>query len=103
MYEPVISYKYVISGEKYISDKIYPIGPFRISIKYFSKKIINRYKINSKAEVYYNPLDPSESFLERKGLTLLFLVLIVSLCLEAFSIMLILRILDNRFGLIIWR
>jgi hypothetical protein len=99
-YKPNITYKYIIGKTEYFSNKVYPIDDFGISIKWFIKKIVNKYHKDQLVQIHYNPQRPGESFLERKGLSLLIIMFIFCFALFIPFVLVLLGIMDSSFKLI---
>lgn len=63
---PVVVYVYVVNGQSYQSQTIKAGEQFlNVRVSGQAQATVNRYPIGSTITVYYNPSNPSESFLER--------------------------------------
>jgi hypothetical protein len=87
LYEPRISYKYNIGTTEYSSSQINPSGWTRSSFPFIASKPVIKYPEGKYVQIYYNPSQPDESFLERKGLLpLLAGLLTFAMTLAAFAL-----------------
>ena len=77
-YFPIVRYRYKVNLVEYESDFIsrseasFAIGNYKVA-----KAKIDRYKLNSKVKVYYNPDNPQEAALEIKTSTSGMILLII--------------------------
>jgi hypothetical protein len=75
-YTPIVTYKYKVGNEEFVSDRIYPFSLFLASsFESISKKFIDKYSKNQVIKAYYNPANPYESYVERKGATPIIIIL----------------------------
>lgn len=67
-YRAKITYEYTVDGETYDNDNLYP-GPGYgySSAKDEQEEIVNEYPEGETVEAYYDPTDPSTSFLENES------------------------------------
>lgn len=67
-YIPRITYEYTVAGETYTNDNLYP-GPATSgsSDKNEQQKMVQQYPEGETVEAYYDPSDPSHSFLENES------------------------------------
>ncbi len=66
LYNPKIEYRYVINNKEYISQRIYFGSSTSSSFKKAkSIRIVEKYTKGQKVKVFYNPMNSSESILER--------------------------------------
>jgi len=100
IYTPKVQFKYSVKGVKYVSSELYPFGSIGVSVKRFSMRIVNRYKPGTEVSIYCNPNNPTDSFLERKGLTPLILGFLVGLLFLMVSVLLICGIIDDHFNVL---
>ena len=90
IYKFIFKYRYRIENAEYLSDSLYPFKFYVVtSFKSIASRVAERYKPGMRLEIFYNPSHPEKSFIERKGLTIILLVLIFfsamfSLMLSAF-------------------
>ena len=65
-YYPRISYKYVVAGKEYSSQRrsLINVGAGRF-LRAGLRKTVERYPVGSEVTVFYDPADPSEAILER--------------------------------------
>jgi len=63
VYDPVITYQYTVAGKTYSSNSlsVYQDGSNDESV---TQSIINKYPINGTIEIYYNPNNPAEAYIE---------------------------------------
>lgn len=68
IYIPKITYEYTAEGETYTNDSIYP-GPARSGSrsKENPREVLQQYPEGKTVDAYYDPSDPSLSFLENKS------------------------------------
>lgn len=61
---PVIAYRYQVNGQEYINDRFTqnPVGRRQQGAV---QKILNKYPSNSTIDIFYNPNNPSESFVQK--------------------------------------
>jgi hypothetical protein len=93
-YTPIVTYKYNVGIQEFVSDRIYPQNIFLASsFEAISRKLIDKYYVNQVIKIYYNPAAPSESYVERKGIipivTFLFISIFIFILLLLFIIGLI--------------
>lgn len=64
-YKPQVRYKYTVNGETFTGDRRAIVE----SLRYFditeAQKISKQFPLKSQVNVYYNPANPSEAFLDR--------------------------------------
>ncbi len=80
-YEPVIKYKYCVGTAEYYSNKIYPYDKFNVSsIEYRTVRLTDKYPKGKVLKIYYNPLQPQESYIENRGIfpIIVFLLMFIS-------------------------
>ena len=65
-FEPYVKYSYEAGGKNYTNDKLYTVNYLSEDEKY-SEKLIAPYKVGKSVTVYFNPLDPSDSVLEKRS------------------------------------
>ena len=65
-HEPDITYEYTVGGKKYKSDTVVIPCFGSIEGEEWAKEVVNAYKKGTKATAYYNPENPSDSFLLKK-------------------------------------
>ena len=77
-YHPYIAYSYTVNGVDYENDRL---SPRRVSDqdRSFHAETAARYPVGSHATAYYNPDDPADSLLERKGRLPLVVTLVASI------------------------
>ena len=81
LYEPGIKYKYTVGGAEYCSSNIYPYDKFNTStIKSYTVVLVNKYPEGKIFKIFYNPLQPQESYIVRKGIfpVIIFLLMFIS-------------------------
>lgn len=100
IYTPKVEFKYTLNGVTYVSSELYPVGSMGVSVKRFSMRIVNRYKPGTAVMVYVNPDNPTDSFLERKGVTASILAFLIGLLILMSSVMLICGIIDDHFNVL---
>lgn len=100
IYTPKVEFKYTLNGVTYVSCELYPVGSMGVSVKRFSTGIVNRYKPGTAVMVYVNPDNPTDSFLERKGITALILIFLIVSLMLMISVMLICGIIDDHFNVL---
>lgn len=66
-FKTLIEYKYKADDEEHISKRVFYGDTIGTSLPFKSKKLIKQYPIDSEVIVYYNPVNPKESVLQ-KGL-----------------------------------
>jgi hypothetical protein len=94
-YTPIVLYKYMVGGQKYISDKINPYEIFLASsFESISNKFIEKYYKNQIIKAYYNPVNPQESYIERKGIIPLVFFLIISIFFFIFIFLFIIGVIN---------
>lgn len=62
-YEPSIQYKYEINGKEYNSHQVTPLKKYGYN---WSKRVVMNYPVGKFVEAYYDPQNPSNSFLIKK-------------------------------------
>lgn len=69
-YVPEVTYEYTVNGETYVDDNLYP-GPATAgsSAEAEQREILNEYPEGATVEAYYDPTDPTVSFLENESRT----------------------------------
>lgn len=65
-YKPVVEYEFEINSKRYTGNKIFAGMGFRTSDKWSMKQIVEKYPENKIVEIFYNPNNPENSFLEKK-------------------------------------
>jgi hypothetical protein len=94
-YTPIISYKYFVGNQEYISDRIYPFNLFLASsFEPISKKLINKYYKNQVVKAFYNPANPGHSYLECKGATPLIILIFISLIIFIFIFLIMIGVIN---------
>ncbi len=74
-YYPVIKYRYTVNGKEYTSDRIFLT---KLASDYNTVKgIVEKYPLNKKVKVYYNPFNPKEAVLKRNFHTGMFIQMLV--------------------------
>lgn len=68
IYVPKVRYEYTVGDETYTNDSLYP-GPVRSgsSSKEKPREILQQYPEGKTVDVYYDPSDPTLSFLENRS------------------------------------
>lgn len=85
-YKARVRYSYTIDGEEYISKRIF-FGDFiRGGSQFSSRKLLKKYTKGAVVDVYYNPLKPEESVLEKGIHFNVVLLFITSFALVTFAI-----------------
>lgn len=75
-YTPIVTYKYKVGNEEFVSDRIFPFNLFLASsFESISKKLIDKYYKNQVVKAYYNPANHKQSYLEKKGTTPIIIIL----------------------------
>jgi len=59
---PKITYTYIVDGEKLQGNRINFSSSFSLQLS--AQRVVNRYPLNSKVKVYYNPRNPSDAVLK---------------------------------------
>ena len=74
-YVPHVRYEYTAMGQAFVGDRI-AVGPVRASNRRAgTEAALARYPVGGTVTVYYNPSNPQEAVLERKGATAIAFVL----------------------------
>lgn len=63
-YLPRVTYTYTVEGSEFRGDQI-GFGKFEFSTAKNAEALVDKYPVGRKVKVFYNPLDPQESVLER--------------------------------------
>lgn len=63
-YRPSIQYQYMVDGQQYTNDT-YAQRPFLLNNQGIIKRILDNYPEGSTVDIYYNPDNPQESFLQK--------------------------------------
>lgn len=64
-YYPEISYEYTVDGERYQNSNVFPGEGIGKSAN--AQSVVNNHPAGAEVTAYYNPDDPSESFLIKSG------------------------------------
>lgn len=63
-YIPKIEYEFTVAGTTYTSDSVYPGTDWDIQNRNTAQSIVDRYVEGDVVEAYYDPDDPTETYLE---------------------------------------
>lgn len=63
-FHPKISYTYTVNGRNYTSDQVSILDHGTGDPKGHARKLVQKYRVNKKVKVYYNPQDSSDAILE---------------------------------------
>jgi Protein of unknown function (DUF3592) len=88
IFRPRVKYKYIISGKQHISGRIFFGDKVLTDFKGYTIKLINKYSVGSKVDVYFNPDDIEESVLERGVSSNSIILLIVGVSIILFGVIL---------------
>jgi len=75
-YRAGISFKYMISGKEYISSRVFFGDKLQLNLKGKALKLVYKYPVRSRVEVFYNPDNVEESVLE-KGISSNIIILLI--------------------------
>lgn len=90
-YIPKIEYSYRIENKEYIGNRIQTGGIWSSSDSSVAKEIVQKYKGRS-VRIYYNPENPTESYLERSGIFRAYSIGIISGLFSVFIFLILIRI-----------
>ncbi len=74
---PEIEYEFTVDGETYTSDSVWPGGDLAGTDEDHRQAIVDRYPEGEVVEAFYDPRDPSVSFLENESRGVASILLIV--------------------------
>ncbi len=77
-FRPSIVYAFEVDGQQFISDQVSFGGQISWSSPRFSQQGLARYPEGSAVSVYYDPQNPTDSVLERRGSGVILLVIITA-------------------------
>jgi hypothetical protein len=63
-YESEISYSFTVESQSYVSNKIIAFMNYGTSFRKSADNITNKYPVNTKVNIYYNPSKTKESVIE---------------------------------------
>lgn len=66
-YVPKIDYEFTVAGETYTSDSVYPGTDWDIQDRTTAQSLVDRYSEGDVVEAYYDPDNPTDSFLENES------------------------------------
>jgi hypothetical protein len=99
-YSPYVTYRYSVNGREYENDEL-----SKFSTSYSSHAAVvrhaERYRPGADVQIFYNPDDPAESFLERSGISNYAMLIVFSLLFAGAGVVMLtsgLRVLLPRGG-----
>jgi hypothetical protein len=99
-FAPFVQYSYTVDRKEYTSEKIYPNAGFSSSVQYFSRRMVRRFKKKSTVVFWYNPENPAESYLIRKGWMYICIFSFTATALLIISILMTSGIIDRHLHLL---
>lgn len=64
IYDPIVAYRYKVNLAEYTSSVITESAPLSVGTQRYAKKLVEKYQVNTKVDVYYNPDKPEEAVLD---------------------------------------
>ena len=99
-YSPYVTYRYSVNGREYENDELSKSN-MSISDRAAVVRHVARYRSGAEVQVFYNPDDPAESFLERSGISNYAMLIVFSLLFAGAGVVMLtsgLRVLLPRGG-----
>ncbi len=63
-YRPEVLFDYTVDGEKYSQGNVRYDGNWSTNVTTYANRVVNKYKVGTEVNVYYDPADPFEAVLE---------------------------------------
>lgn len=76
-YIPEIEYEYTVAGTTYTSDSVYPGPDFDVQNKNAAESLVDTYSEGENVEAYYDPENPTDTFLENESLSIQSVVIMI--------------------------